>query len=127
VFPDVLPHIQLKRVAQEVYELILLETTPFLVTSNPDNPPGSFRSSDICTPHPTIEHTYKFAGRIDDCTTVDNAEKVLPLPNNRLVFCYFVQQKPTMLNQTSIWINPGLPSRQQTMLRRILARLSETW
>jgi hypothetical protein len=80
VFPHVLPHIQFKPVAKNVYEFIFLKTTPFLVTSNSDDPPGSFHSSDTFTPHPTIEDAYKFVGRIDDRITLDNGEKVLPLP-----------------------------------------------
>lgn len=48
--------------------------------SNSDNPPNSFHTRDLWTPHPTIPEAWKFAGRLDDRVTLVNGEKVLPLP-----------------------------------------------
>jgi len=76
----VLPHIQFKPVAEDVFEFVFLQSTPSLVVSTFNNATGSFHSSDCFTPHPNIKNAYKFVYRIDDRITLDNGEKVLPLP-----------------------------------------------
>ena len=48
-------------------------------------PPGSFHSKDIFTPHPEIPNAWKHVGRIDDRVTLLNGEKVLPLAMEGLV------------------------------------------
>ena len=48
--------------------------------SNSDDPPNSFHTRDLWTPHATIPDAWKFAGRLDDRVTLVNGEKVLPLP-----------------------------------------------
>ena len=63
------------------FEAVYLRGHPALMTSNSDSPaPGSWRSKDIFTPHPTIQDAWKFVTRIDDRVTLLNGEKVLPLP-----------------------------------------------
>lgn len=47
--------------------------------SNSDDPPNSWRTSDLFVPHPTIPNAWKFVGRMDDRITLFNGEKVLPL------------------------------------------------
>lgn len=47
--------------------------------SNSDDPPNSWRTSDLFVPHPTIANAWKFVGRVDDRITLLNGEKVLPL------------------------------------------------
>jgi len=58
IFPHVAPHIQYKPVAENVFEFVFLESTPSLVVSNSNDPPGSFHSSDCFSPHPTISNAY---------------------------------------------------------------------
>lgn len=78
------PHIQqntyYKPLGNNTFEFVFLSTLPTLNLSNSDDPPGSFHSSDIFTPHSTIPHAWKFLGRTDDRVTLSNGEKVLPLP-----------------------------------------------
>ena len=78
------PHVQqstfYKPLGNNTFEFVFLSTLPTLNLSNSDDPPGSFHSSDIFTPHPTIPHAWKFLGRTDDRVTLSNGEKVLPLP-----------------------------------------------
>ncbi|KAK8066912.1 NRPS-like enzyme [Apiospora hydei] len=47
--------------------------------SNSDNPPGSFHSRDLWTPHPTLPDAWKYVARDDDTVTLLSGEKVLPL------------------------------------------------
>ena len=78
------PHIQQNTyynlLGDNTFEFVFLSTLPTLNLSNSDDPPGSFHSSDIFTPHPIIPHAWKFLGRTDDRVTLSNGEKVLPLP-----------------------------------------------
>ncbi|EXJ80150.1 hypothetical protein A1O1_08292 [Capronia coronata CBS 617.96] len=62
------------------FECVVLDGLPAKVTSNSDNPPNSFRTSDCFTKHPTILNAWKYLGRIDDRVTLMNGEKVLPIP-----------------------------------------------
>jgi hypothetical protein len=65
------------------YECVYLKTHPGLSpsTANSDDPePGSWRSKDVFTPHPTIPDVWKYVTRLDDRVTLSNGEKVLPLP-----------------------------------------------
>ncbi|OTB03018.1 hypothetical protein M426DRAFT_264025 [Hypoxylon sp. CI-4A] len=68
-------------VGENQYECVYLKGHPGLSTSNSDDPaPGSWRSKDIFTPHPTIKNAWKYITRLDDRITLVNGEKVLPLP-----------------------------------------------
>jgi hypothetical protein len=64
----------------DTYECIVLDGLPSKVVSNSSNPPNSFRTSDLFSPHPTIPNAWKYLGRSDDRVTLMNGEKVLPLP-----------------------------------------------
>lgn len=70
----------MKPLGDSLYECVYLKGHPALTTSNSDNPPGSFHSKDVFTPHPTIPDRWKYASRLDDRITLVNGEKVLPLP-----------------------------------------------
>ncbi|KAK8002060.1 NRPS-like enzyme [Apiospora marii] len=63
----------------DVYEAVYLKTHPALKTSNSDDPPGSFHSRDLWTPHPTLPDAWKFVARDDDTVTLLSGEKILPL------------------------------------------------
>ena len=72
--------IYLKPVSDSTFEFIFLKDHPGRLLSNSDDPPDSYHSSDIFTPHKTIPGAWKFLGRLDDRVTLMNGEKVLPLP-----------------------------------------------
>lgn len=78
--PHVLPYLHMKHVEENVHECVILDGFPNKLVSNSDDPPNSFYSSDLFTPHPNILGAWKFFGRLDDRVTLINGEKVLPLP-----------------------------------------------
>ncbi|TGO23798.1 hypothetical protein BPAE_0121g00140 [Botrytis paeoniae] len=80
ILPSVRPHVYMKPIGNNTYESVFLSSLPQLVTTNSDDPPGSYHSKDIFTPHPTIPNAWKYLGRIDDRITLINGEKVLPTP-----------------------------------------------
>lgn len=49
------------------------------MTSNSNDPPNSYHTSDLFIPHPVIKNAWKPIGRLDDRITLLNGEKVLPL------------------------------------------------
>ncbi len=73
-------HISFEHVEHDIFECIFLRSLPSLVTSNSNDPPGSFWSKDLFKKHPTIKNAWKHIGRLDDRLTLANGEKVLPLP-----------------------------------------------
>ena len=70
----------MKPLGDSLYECVYLPGHPALTTSNSNQPPGSFHSKDVFTPHPVIPNRWKYASRLDDRITLVNGEKVLPLP-----------------------------------------------
>ena len=78
--PGIQPYIQMVLRAPNTFECVALDGLPSKVTSNCDDPPNSFRTSDLFSPHPTIPNAWKYLGRLDDRVTLVNGEKVLPLP-----------------------------------------------
>ena len=78
--PAVEPYIQMVSRAPNTFECVVLDGLPSKVVSNWSDPPKSFRTSDLFSPHPTIPSAWKFLGRLDDRVTLVNGEKVLPLP-----------------------------------------------
>lgn len=88
-FDNIRPYIWMKPIGDSLYECVYLRGHPALTTSNSNDPPGSFHSKDIFTPHPTIPDRWKYASRLDDRITLVNGEKVLPLPIEG-----FVKQDP---------------------------------
>ncbi|KAI5293851.1 putative PKS/NRPS-like protein biosynthetic cluster [Ascosphaera acerosa] len=66
---------------KNLYEALYLPGLPSLAIANTDFPvPGSFRSKDVFSPHPTIPNAWRYEMRLDDRVTLANSEKVLPLP-----------------------------------------------
>jgi len=80
-FASLRPHMFFKKIGEGVYEAVYLKSHPALMpsTSNSDDPPGSFHSRDLFTPHPTIENAWKYIARDDDRITLLSGEKILPL------------------------------------------------
>lgn len=78
--PHVVPYLYMKPLEANIHECVILDGFPNKLISNSDDPPNSFSSSDLFTPHPTIQGAWKFIGRLDDRVTLTNGEKVLPLP-----------------------------------------------
>ncbi|KAI1773586.1 acetyl-CoA synthetase-like protein [Hypoxylon cercidicola] len=72
-------HIMFKKSDSGVYESVYLKSHPALMTTNSNDPPGSFHSGDLFTPHPTIEWAWKYVARADDRVTLLSGEKILPL------------------------------------------------
>jgi len=82
-YANVRPDIHLDPLGDGTYECVILKSHAGLhpSTANSDDPaPGSWRSKDVFVPHPTIPDTWKYITRIDDRVTLNNGEKVLPLP-----------------------------------------------
>ncbi|KAM3080342.1 hypothetical protein ACMFMG_005302 [Clarireedia jacksonii] len=61
------------------FECVVLDGLPSKVTSNCDDPPNSFATSDLFIGHPKIPNAWKYLGRLDDRVTLVNGEKVLPI------------------------------------------------
>ena len=77
-----------KPISADTFEFVFLENHPGRLQSgmtNSDDPPNSFHSRDLYTPHKAIENAWKFLGRLDDRVTLINGEKVLPLPIEGIV------------------------------------------
>ena len=70
----------MKPIGDSLYECVYLQGHPALTSSNSDEPPGSYHSRDVFTPHPTIPNRWKYRSRLDDRVVLLNGEKVLPLP-----------------------------------------------
>ncbi|RGP81756.1 hypothetical protein FLONG3_141 [Fusarium longipes] len=80
VLPPAEPYTVFDEVAPGLFECVALDGLPSKSTTNSDNPPGSFRTRDLFTQHPTRPTLWKFACRLDDRFTLINGEKVLPIP-----------------------------------------------
>jgi hypothetical protein len=80
LIPYVKPFVSMKAIDGNTFELVILDGLKSKNTSNSNDPPNSYHSSDIFTPHPTIKDAWKYIGRLDDRVTLVNGEKVLPLP-----------------------------------------------
>ena len=110
-----------KPIAADTFEFVFLKDHPGRIVSNSDDPPKSFHSRDIFTPHKTITGAWKYLGRLDDRITLMNGEKVLPLPiegsvrrhklgREAVVFglgepsldCWFLDRKPLRTSKTNI-------------------------
>jgi hypothetical protein len=79
-FDNIRPYIWMKPIGQDLYEAVYLSGHPALTSSNSDEPPGSYHSRDVFSPHPSIADRWKYISRLDDRITLMNGEKVLPLP-----------------------------------------------
>ncbi|CZR53066.1 related to nonribosomal peptide synthetase MxcG (component of the myxochelin iron transport regulon) [Phialocephala subalpina] len=78
--PSTSPYMLMEPRAPNTFECVVLDGLPSKVVSNSDDPPNSFKTSDLFTPHPTIPNAWKYLGRLDDRVTLVNGEKVLPIP-----------------------------------------------
>jgi Phosphopantetheine attachment site len=74
------PFIYMAPRAPNTFECVVLDGLPSKVVSNCDDPPNSFKTSDLFSPHPSIVNAWKYLGRLDDRVTLVNGEKVLPIP-----------------------------------------------
>ncbi|PLB40323.1 putative NRPS-like enzyme [Aspergillus candidus] len=79
-FENIQPFIWMKPIGDSLYECVYLQGHPALTSSNSNEPPGSYHSRDVFTPHPTIPNRWKYMSRLDDRVVLLNGEKVLPLP-----------------------------------------------
>jgi nucleoside-diphosphate-sugar epimerase/acyl carrier protein len=77
---DISPYLYFKPNGDDLFELVVLDGWKSKVASNSDDPPNSFHTSDLFTPHPTIPNAWKYISRSDDRITLVNGEKVLPVP-----------------------------------------------
>lgn len=83
--PQMMKHIWTKPINKNTFEFVFLRDYPSRIASNSDEPPESFHSRDIFTPHASIPGAWKYIGRLDDRVTLLNGEKVLPLPIEGIV------------------------------------------
>lgn len=94
----------MKPLGDSLYECVYLKGHPALTTSNSNEPPGSFHSKDVFTPHPTIPNRWKYASRLDDRITLVNGEKVLPLPIEG-----YVKQHPLIHEAVVVGLGKAAP------------------
>jgi hypothetical protein len=82
ILPSTKEHLIMDEVAPGLYECVALESLPSRGATNSDDPPNSFRTRDLFSPHPdpTKTNLWKFVSRLDDRITLVNGEKVLPVP-----------------------------------------------
>ncbi|EPE06928.1 nrps-like enzyme [Ophiostoma piceae UAMH 11346] len=78
-YANIREHILFKHVDGDKYETVYLKSHPALLMSNSNDPPGSYYSKDLFTPHPTIPDAWKYTARQDDRLTLITGEKILPL------------------------------------------------
>lgn len=102
--PTIQKNTQYKPLGGDVFEFVYLNTLPTLNMSNSNDPPGSFHSSDIFSPHPTIPHAWKYVGRIDDRVTLSTGEKVLPLPMEGRV-----REEPSVREAVVFGVDKAIP------------------
>ena len=78
-YGNVREHMLFKHVDGDNYETVFLKSHPALLMSNSNDPPGSYHTNDLFTPHPTIPDAWKYVARQDDRVTLITGEKILPL------------------------------------------------
>ena len=80
IIPAVKSYTWMKPIIKDTFEFVALDGLKSLVTTNSDDPPKSYHSRDLWTPHPNIPDAWKYVGRLDDRVTLATGEKVLPVP-----------------------------------------------
>ena len=83
MYPNVKDSIQFEPIGNGLFEAVYLQNHPGLspsITDSDDPASGSWHSKDVFAPHPSIIDAWKYVTRIDDRITLENGEKVLPLP-----------------------------------------------
>ncbi|OGM51363.1 putative NRPS-like enzyme [Aspergillus bombycis] len=103
-FENLRPFVWMKPISGDLYECVYLAGHPALTTSNSDEPPGSYHSRDVFTPHPTIPDRWKYVTRLDDRLTLVNGEKVLPLPIEGSI-----KQSPLIQEAVVIGVGKSVP------------------
>ncbi|KAL6720006.1 hypothetical protein ACLMJK_001927 [Lecanora helva] len=78
--PPLMKEIWPKPISEGTFEFVYLKGYAGRIVSNSNDPPDSFHSKDIFSPHKSIPGAWKYIGRMDDRVTLVNGEKVLPLP-----------------------------------------------
>ncbi|OJD31463.1 male sterility protein [Diplodia corticola] len=79
--PHISPHVHMDEISPGVYECVALASLPSRGPTNSDDPaPGSYRTRDLFTRHPTEPAWWRYLTRLDDRLALTNGEKVLPLP-----------------------------------------------
>lgn len=77
--PNVAPYLFMKLLDDGSCESVVLEEAPSKVTSNSEDPPTFFHTSDCSIKHPTIPNAWKYPGRIDDRVALVNGQKMIPI------------------------------------------------
>ncbi|KAL4784450.1 hypothetical protein BJX76DRAFT_219889 [Aspergillus varians] len=103
-FENLRPYVWMKPIGNNLYECVYLAGHPALTASNSSDPPGSFHSRDVFTPHPTIPDRWKYISRLDDRITLMNGEKVLPLPIEGSI-----KQSPIVEEAVVVGVNKSVP------------------
>ncbi|CAO2652055.1 Nn.00g003380.m01.CDS01 [Neocucurbitaria sp. VM-36] len=80
ILPQVEQWVLMDEIAPGIHECVALDGLRSKSTINSQDPPNSFRTKDLFTPHPVHRHWWKFVSRLDDRLTLVNGEKVLPIP-----------------------------------------------
>ena len=83
IYSNVRDSIQFEPIGNGLFEAVYLQSHPGLspsIADSDDPASGSWRSKDVFAPHPSIPDVWKYVTRIDDRITLENGEKVLPLP-----------------------------------------------
>ena len=83
MYPNVKDSIQFEPIGNGLFEAVYLQSHPGLspsIADSVDPATGSWHSKDVFAPHPSIPDAWKYVTRIDDRITLENGEKVLPLP-----------------------------------------------
>ena len=83
IYPNVKDFINFEPIGNGLFEAVYLQSHPGLAPSiadSDDSASGSWHSKDVFAPHPSIPNVWKYVTRIDDRITLENGEKVLPLP-----------------------------------------------
>lgn len=80
ILPAVKKYVLMDEIAPGIFECVALDGLASKNTINSDDPPRSFRTRDLFTPHPKNPDFWRFVSRLDDRLTLVNGEKVLPIP-----------------------------------------------
>lgn len=69
------PFVLWKPYSEGLFECVVLDGFGGKAASNSKDPPNSYHTSDLWTPHPTLPNRWKYVARIDDRVTLINGEK----------------------------------------------------
>jgi hypothetical protein len=80
ILPQVQRWVLMDEITPGIHECVALDGLRSKSTINSQDPPNSFRTKDLFTPHPVHKNWWKFVSRLDDRLTLVNGEKILPIP-----------------------------------------------